>query len=458
MPEARQAEGQRCGGEMPRADRGGTPPGASVRKPPLTILIWLAVAFACAGLIGSAGFASWNARERAIERATVTSQNLTRVLSQHTERMVDSVDMLLKMVARELGPDTANMAQRSATTASLAYLTQDLPHVLALRVLDGSTGETLFDFVRGREIETAADLASVEAHRAGPQVAMAVGFPVKDAAKGAWMLPVSRRIGGREGIPGNVVVAYLSLDYLQRFLAQLEMGRDGSVTLVRTDGIVAARRPYREVYIGGDITASPLFSAGLFKSGGGVYETVSVADGIARIFAFRRVGTLPLIITVGVSRQEVTAAWMNQAARDVGLAIGAVVLLLIAGAFLSMEVRRRDSAETALSASEERLRLALRARRMVAWPPKCWPWGRAISPSFSTGSIRGTGKRSGLPRPRARKGPSTASIATTGRSCGSPSAAPAGRTPASGSSASLSTSPTASSRRSRPGAPPTPTR
>ena len=83
------------------------------------------------------------------------------------------------------------------------------------------------------------------------------------------------------------------------------MGRDGSVTLVRTDGIVAARRPYREVYIGGDITASPLFSAGLFKSGGGVYETVSVADGIARIFAFRRVGTLPLIITVGVSRQGV---------------------------------------------------------------------------------------------------------------------------------------------------------
>ena len=289
------------------------------------------------------------------------------MLSQHTERMVDSVDMLLKMVARELGPNTANMARRSATTASLAYLTQDLPHVLALRMLDGSTGETLFDFVRGREIETAADLASVEAHRAGPQVAMAIGFRVKDAANGAWMLPVSRRIGGREGIPGNVVVAYLSLDYLQRFLAQLEMGRDGSVTLVRTDGIVAARRPYREVYIGGDITASPLFSAGLFNSGGGVYETVSVADGIARIFAFRRVGTLPLIITVGVSRHEVTAAWMNQAARDVGLAIDAVVLLVIAGAFLSMEVRRRDSAETALSASEERLRLALRAGRMVAW-------------------------------------------------------------------------------------------
>jgi hypothetical protein len=30
----------------------GARPGAAVRKPPLTVLIWLAVAFACAGRIG----------------------------------------------------------------------------------------------------------------------------------------------------------------------------------------------------------------------------------------------------------------------------------------------------------------------------------------------------------------------------------------------------------------------
>jgi hypothetical protein len=269
----------------------------AVRKPPLTALIWLAVAFACAGLVGSAGWASWNARERAIERATVTSQNLTRVLSQHTERLIDSLDMLLKMVALELGPDATHGQRRNDTTASLAYLTRDLPHVLALRVLDGRSGEIQFDFARARQIGEGGDLASVQAHRAGPQVPLAVGAPILDSVTKARMLPISRRIGGREGIPGNVVVAYLSLDYLQRFLAQLEMGSDGSVTLVRTDGIMVARRPYRESYIGSDISASPLFSAGLWQAPSGVYETVSVTDRIARIFAYRRVGALPLIIT-----------------------------------------------------------------------------------------------------------------------------------------------------------------
>jgi PAS domain-containing protein len=275
--------------------------------------------------------------------------------------------MLLKMVAQELGPDTANGARRSTTTATLAYLTQDLPHILALRVLDGGSGEILFDFVRAREIAATADLASVQAHKAGPQVPLAIGTPIKDPASGAWMLPVSRRIGGREGIPGNVVVAYLSLDYLQRFLAQLEMGPHGSTTLVRTDGIVLARRPFKQAYIGSDISASPLFSRGLAKAASGVYETVPVADRIARIFAYRRLEGLPLIITVGVSKAEMTAAWLGEAKRDLGLALGAGVLFLVAGAFLSREVRPRDSAETALAESEERLRLALRAGRMVAW-------------------------------------------------------------------------------------------
>jgi EAL domain-containing protein (putative c-di-GMP-specific phosphodiesterase class I) len=145
------------------------------------------------------------------------------------------------------------------------------------------------------------------------------------------------------------------------------MGPDGSVTLVRTDGIVVARRPYRDSYIGSDISASPLFSAGLWQAPSGVYETVSVADRIARIFAFRRIGSLPLIITVGVSTDEIAAAWLSEAKIDLALAFCAVALLLIAGAFLSKEVRRRESAESALSTSEERLRLALRAGRMIAW-------------------------------------------------------------------------------------------
>src|SRR3712207_1523053 len=87
----------------------------------LSTLIWSIVSVACIGLTVSASWGVWNARQRAIERATINSQNLTRVLKQHTERMIDSLDMLLKLVSRELGPDATDIARQSAANATLAY-------------------------------------------------------------------------------------------------------------------------------------------------------------------------------------------------------------------------------------------------------------------------------------------------------------------------------------------------
>jgi hypothetical protein len=120
-------------------------------------LVWIAVSLACLGLVGSASWAAWNAYERTIERATANAQNLTRVLKQHTERTIDSVDMMLRVLAHELGPDTADPVRRSSTSAILAYVVRGLPHLLALRVVEPQRGAILFDFVRARDISEQVD-------------------------------------------------------------------------------------------------------------------------------------------------------------------------------------------------------------------------------------------------------------------------------------------------------------
>jgi diguanylate cyclase (GGDEF)-like protein len=281
--------------------------------------------------------------------------------------MIDSVDMLLKLISRELGPDAADLARQSAANATLAYLTKDLPHVQALRLLDGASGSMLFEFVRSREIQANGDDIALEAHKLAPHTELVIGKPVEDRIARAWLIPVSRRIGGGQGVPGNVVIAYVSIDYLHQILKDLELGPDGSITLIRTDGIVLARRPFSTAYMGRDVSKSPLFSENLFVRSAGMYETVSVADGIPRIFAFRRLERLPLVVTVGTSKNDVVALWAGEAERDAAIAVCGVTLLLIFGIFLSREIRRRDQVEAALTQSDERLRLALRAGRMVAW-------------------------------------------------------------------------------------------
>jgi diguanylate cyclase (GGDEF)-like protein/PAS domain S-box-containing protein len=339
----------------------------STRALPLHLLVWLGIGLSSLGLLGSAGWAVWQAYQRSTEAAMASTQNFVRVLKQHTERTIESVDMLLKIVARELGPDSADALKRSQTLEGLAYLTQDVPHVLSLRLLDGKSSDPLFEFVRTRSVGAEADRDALEAHASAKYLGLYVGRPLRDPASGAWVVGISRRVTGREGIPGQVVIAHLSLDYLQQFYDKVRLGQQGSITLVRRDGTVLARRPFDAANVGRNITASPLFREQLPRANMGTYEAVAVNDGIARIFSYEALAEVPLVVTVGLSKSEILSAWLNDATRDASLAGGATLILIVVGSFLTREVRRRDHAEAALRNSEERLRLALQAGRMLAW-------------------------------------------------------------------------------------------
>jgi PAS domain S-box-containing protein len=350
-------------------------------------LIWVAVAIACAGLVSGAGWSAWEARERAYNDVIVSTENLAGVLKQHSERIVDSVDMLLKVVARELGPGSDDAARQSATNAMLANLTQTLPHVVSVRLLDGLDGRTLYEFARSGSPPGYADREAQRVHVANPYLGLHVGRPFRDPETGEWLVAISSRIGGRDGIPGHVVIAHLSLATLHRFYDSLNVGTDGSITLARTDGIVLAHRPSPHTHTGRDISESVLFRQELPRSPAGHYEWTATGDGVPRIFSYRRLRDLPLVVSVGIAQADVVAAWTAEAKRDAALSAGAIVVLLIVGHGLAREVRRRDGAELALTQSEKRLRFALQAGHMVAW--EIDPETRTITRSSNAQDVMG---------------------------------------------------------------------
>ncbi len=182
------------------------------------------------------------------------------VLTQHTERTISSIDMLLQLLSRDLGPRADDPVKRSALTANLAQLARDLPHVLAVRLLDPGIERPLFEFVRMKPVGQDANVEALQAHAVNRYLGLHVGTPYFDKASESWAVAISRRLSGREGVPGRVVLALLNLDYLQTFLQNDRYGSpaDRSLFCVPT-GSMIQRHPFRPEMLGRDISRGDLF-------------------------------------------------------------------------------------------------------------------------------------------------------------------------------------------------------
>jgi diguanylate cyclase (GGDEF)-like protein len=196
----------------------------------------------------------------------------------------------------------------------------------------------------------AANFANEEfftAHRDFPDYGLYVKGPMKDHL-GEDAIAISRRWNRPDGSFGGVVLGTLRLAYFQNLFTKMSLGKRSVMTLMQVDGMVLMRSPYDAHYVGRNIGYSDVFSR-ISKSPSGSYEGTATIDGVNRIYAFGKIGTLPLIMTVGLAADEVYAGWRREAA-----IMGLMMILLCAmtialGTILTNEWRRREDAEQRLS-------------------------------------------------------------------------------------------------------------
>ncbi|MDT7952561.1 MAG: sensor domain-containing diguanylate cyclase [Acetobacteraceae bacterium] len=173
-------------------------------------------------------------------------------------------------------------------------------------------------------------------------------------AGGDLRFSISRRITDETGRFAGVASASLRLNYFIRLFEKLELGSKGTITLLRDDGRVLIRYPFKETEVDYDVRASPNF-ARFASMRSGQFVSVALFDGIERLYSFRRIGSLPLILTVALSTEEIYAPWWRKA-----MVIGPVMLLLCAATVTSSllfrrEMLRRSKTEQALAAAAYRL-------------------------------------------------------------------------------------------------------
>ncbi len=194
-----------------------------------------------------------------------------------------------------------------------------------------------------------SDREYFKAHRDNPNVGLYVGDPYLSRLRGGSpSIVLSRRISRADGSFAGVVLIAVQLEYFSKLFAALSLGLHGSVALIGRDGAMIMRQPYDEKVIGRNIRNASTFKQFLLAPEGS-FSDISTLDGVERLYYFKNLSNLPLIIMVAEAHSDIYAAW-RQRALIIASVLGALALAFIGLSFaFGAQLRRRMRAESELA-------------------------------------------------------------------------------------------------------------
>jgi signal transduction histidine kinase len=169
---------------------------------------------------------------------------------------------------------------------------------------------------------------------------------------GASLLPISLRVDAEDGTFLGVVVVLISPSRLTTLHTSIHLGAYGVMALSGLDDVIRARfaadSPDGTKGIGNSIAGGPRPTV-IEENALDSFLRVSVIDGVNRLYTYGRVGSYPLVVTVGLALDHELAAWSSLAAMIVIVALGATLLLIGLAAYLIHEIRIRAAHEDKLA-------------------------------------------------------------------------------------------------------------
>ena len=313
-----------------------------------------------------------NKRVDAIDAEIRQNLNLARALQEQTVRVLASIDQATLRMRDSIAAGDAKpeMFVRYANETGMA---PDILTQLSFIGADGHLRNSNLDPTGNRTEHV--DLSEREHIRAHLRVqtlheaveqfsksGLFIGKPVLGKVSGKWTIQLSRKIANRDGTVLGVVVASLNPGYLEDVYGRVQLGQQGTVTLVGDDLSVRAR------VIGGEAKGMGTILPGNSGDNWGIGEDegqavrTSRVDGIERIVAFHRVGDYPLRVMVGSTTERALRDWRGT--QRVSLVLTVLFsLATLGGAWVFVSsVRRLEDKNRVLAISEARAQSANHAK------------------------------------------------------------------------------------------------
>jgi PAS domain S-box-containing protein len=288
----------------------------TVRNPLLKHLI--AGVFLINLLAGSIVWVSLqNSKIRYDEEATVNAENISNILNENISNIYEKVDLSLQAVCDEASRQLAGGSiQKDELDPFIIRLHSRLPELISFRATDTS-GDAIYGLTT--KAATTTSLAHRDYftfHRNNPNSGMVSSEPLIGGISGKWMIILSRRIDGPDGAFAGLVYAGLGLDYLSQSFKELNVGANGSITLLDRNLSIVVRFP-DPASTGKQIDRKMVFPALIEQiqrnNISRTFTAISPVDDIERIFSYRILSHhLKYYIVTGLSPLDYLAGWRSE--------------------------------------------------------------------------------------------------------------------------------------------------
>ena len=311
------------------------------------------------------GYASWIAYHNAYKDADARLWANLGIMSEHTSRIFQSVDLTFTAVdaiAGDLSDDQIK-ANEPALHAQLSKLEKATGAVDVIIITDAAghviVSSTLSPVPAAVGVGDRDYFLAQKERDAGTYIGGVLHPRVRQGAKD--FFGVSRRRPLQNGKFAGVIMVAIETKVFTDFYAQL--ARDaggGGFSLARIDGMILARYPPAP---GGISHFGP--DSGFMRNvpahrDGAVVTTDHSIDGVERRIAFRPLGFGKLYVSDGVNTDAIVADWLRAMSAHLYFGLPAVLVLIVLTLMtirrtreFYAEAERREIAETALRQSQK---------------------------------------------------------------------------------------------------------
>jgi len=351
---------------------------------PGTAITLLVVTLAAAAVVALSAWFALESRQIALENAGVAERNLARALTQNSDRAIEGANIVLRTSVDLLEQSELKSSSEDALHAFLQERSDGLLEIKALMIADAN-GNLLADSqAYNVSSVSVADRDYFQIHKNAVTNDYFVGQPSRNRLDRQWTFAISRRINQLDGSFAGVVVADVDLNYFKLFYDTIDVGRAGRIALMRIDGTLLTQKPYDDDAIGRHYADDPDFAAHVASLELSTFTALG-PDGISRLVTYHRSEDGRFVITVGLPVDSILADWRRDTRRNMTIASGVALFVLLLGLLLWRQSRRSEAAEqearaaaaatqdkntileTILKALPDGIRVLDRELRLIAW-------------------------------------------------------------------------------------------
>lgn len=278
------------------------------------------------GLIWTVLFYNINSeRQVEIDSAMRETSNYALAFNEHMERTIVSADQILLLLK--------NGYEKNAKEIDMSPYKKGGPLWDSTYLLMGIADENGDWVISNQEPHVPSNLKDrehIKIHMEQDTGKIFISKPVIGRSSGKWSINMTRRINKLDGSYGGAVIIGVNPYYFTSFYQKVNLGKNSSIALIGTDGIVRARQAGENEEVGQDLRNTAIMEA-LGKSQSGSYVTTSKIDNIKRIYSYRVLRDYPFVVVVGVGEAEVLATWKERVTLYyvAGVTITVIILFFI---------------------------------------------------------------------------------------------------------------------------------